>query len=332
MESALLPWQNQQWHRLLQQRQSDRVAHAYLLVGERGLGKKLFARQAAALLLCKEGEGELACGRCRSCQLLASNSNPDLLTVEPEDSKVIKIDQVRQLADFASKTSHSNSRKVVILHNTEALNLNAANALLKTLEEPPGSTVLLLVSDNPGRLLPTLRSRCQRILFTVPSLETAGDWLRNKAASEEDLQEALSLAGNRPLLALELLTSEDRQARNTVLKALAAMLEGRVDPVEFAATGKTLGVEKIMEWLCQTTSQVLKLWLCDEPPAVSNRELSRIYSLLTSSSRSDDEVLSRLMSISRTMDEARQQVAGVSNPNPQLVLESILWRWSRLAS
>lgn len=332
MELAPYPWHRQQWRRLIQQQRGDRIAHAYLLTGERGLGKRHFAFSAAALLLCTSPTDNQACGSCRSCQLLASGSNPDLLQVGPEDSKVIKIDQVRQLADFSSKTSHSNCRKVVILRQTEVLNINAANALLKTLEEPPASTVLLLVSDNPGRLLPTIRSRCQRILFAVPNQQTALDWLEANAPGETGLAELLLLAGNRPVQALELLHSDEQQDRDSVLKGLAAMLVGKIDPVEFSATGKTIGAEKIMDWLWQTTSLTVKQLLLHEPPQAAGQALSVIYQTLTGSARSEDEILARLLGINRAAEEARQQLAGASNPNPQLVLEGILWRWARLAS
>ncbi|MEZ5492031.1 MAG: DNA polymerase III subunit delta' [Gammaproteobacteria bacterium] len=332
MELAPYPWQRHQWQRLMQQQEGDRLAHAYLLMGECGLGKRHFALSAAARLLCTSPADNKACGNCRSCQLLGSGSNPDLLLVEPEDSKVIKIDQVRQLAEFSSKTSHSNSRKVVILQQAEVLNVNAANALLKTLEEPPASTVLLLVSDNPGRLLPTIRSRCQRILFAVPNQQQALEWLAANAPGETGLEGLLLLAANRPVQALELLHSDELQDRDNVLTGLAAVLVGKLDPVDFSATGKTIGAEKIMDWLWQTSSLTVKHLLLHEPPEAAGQALRLIYQALAGSARSEDEILARLLGINQAAEEARQQLIGASNPNPQLVLEGILWRWSRLVS
>ncbi len=330
MELQPYPWQEPLWHRLLQQQRGERIAHAYLLAGERGLGKRHFAHAAAAFLLCEPAQLERACGQCRSCRLLIAGSNPDLLIVAPEDSKVVKVDQVRELTDFASKTSHSSARKVVILHNADSLNANAANALLKTLEEPPGSTVLLLIADNPGRLLPTVRSRCQRILFTAPDAQLVRAWLQERSASNDELEEALVLAGNRPLLALHLLESEDRQARGTVLTGLAAMLEGSLDPTDFAVAGKTLGAEKVLEWLWQITTLMLKQLLGIEQPAAGGKEVLHLYRLMSEASLAGDELLTRLLAMNRAAEEARLQLAGVSNPNGQLVLEGIMWRWSRL--
>ena len=110
--------------------------------------------------------------------LYQAGNNPDVLIVAPEDSRVVRIDQIRSLIDFAWQTSHAVGRQVIILEQAEAMNPSAANALLKTLEEPPGQLLLLLITDNPGKLLPTIRSRCQRIVFNVPERDAAAlAWL-----------------------------------------------------------------------------------------------------------------------------------------------------------
>jgi len=332
MEPAPYPWQEQQWRRILQQRRDNRLAHAYLLCGERGLGKLALARQAAALFLCETPLENCACGSCRSCQLLLSGTNPDLFEIGPEDSKVVKIDQIRALNEFATKTSHSGGRKVIILRQAEALNVNAANALLKTLEEPPGDTVLMLLSDNPGKLLPTLRSRCQRILFSVPSREVAKAWLEPQIEEPASADELLSLVDNRPLLALALWHSDERQVRETVLQAFVAMLTGRADPVEFAASGRNIGADRVLEWLWQLSVNLIKHQLLQHRVPAADARVAQIQHILQAGSREQDEILTRLLAINRAVEEARLHVSSPANPNPQLVLESILWRWSRLAA
>jgi len=331
MSSAPYPWQSDQWQRLTSQLQDNRLAHAYLLTGEKGLGKHAFANAAAKLLLCERQEENYACGSCRSCELFSAGSNPDLLTIEPENSQVIKVDQIRELTVFASKTSHGNRRKVLILDCADALNINAANALLKTLEEPPGSMVLFLITATPGKLLATIRSRCQRILFATPNSQTALDWLAEQSGDHPDLESMLKQAGFRPLLALSLLDGVESEERNKIIEALAAVFSGRLDPVEFAAHGKAIGADKILEQLWYLTATSIKQFIIEKTTSLSNKQLQSILQTLANSKRSEDELLGRMLAVNQSIDEARKQLASASNPNPQLLLEGILWRWSRLA-
>ena len=129
---APLPWQQSGWQRLQPAVESGRLPHALLLVGPEGIGKQQFAQALAALLLCHAPDGGTPCGQCRSCTLLAAGSHADLLNVGlEEDSRVIKIDQVRGLIDFAAKTPALGASKLVVMGPAEAMNINAANALLK---------------------------------------------------------------------------------------------------------------------------------------------------------------------------------------------------------
>jgi hypothetical protein len=158
------------------------------------------------------------------------------------------------------------------------------------------------------------------------------EWLAANAPGETGLEGLLLLAANRPVQALELLHSDELQDRDNVLTGLAAVLVGKLDPVDFSATGKTIGAEKIMDWLWQTSSLTVKHLLLHEPPEAAGQALRLIYQALAGSARSEDEILARLLGINQAAEEARQQLIGASNPNPQLVLEGILWRWSRLVS
>jgi DNA polymerase-3 subunit delta' len=324
------PWQISQWRRLIGQLHGDRLAHGYLLTGEPGLGKKDFAIAAAQLLLCENPEESDPCNACRSCELFKAGTNPDLLTIAPESSRVIKVDQIRQLTEFANKTSHGKKRKLVVLDRVEALNINAANALLKTLEEPPANTVLFLITANPGRLLATITSRCQRVLFTPPAFSVAREWLIGKAGQTEGLESLLRMARGRPLSALQLLNSEEVTEQTGIIEALTAIFAGRLDPVEFSSHGKNIGADKILEQLWYLTAGSIKGFLIQNPHAETDDQLQFILRNLAHSKRSKDELLARLMSVNGSVDEARRQLASTSNPNPQLLLEGILWRWSRL--
>lgn len=330
MSSAPYPWQNNQWQRLLRQIKDDRLAHAYLLTGESGLGKHAFAIAAAQLLLCEQAAESHACGSCRSCELFNAGSNPDMMLIEPESSRVIKVDQIRELSTYSSKTSHGNRRKVLILDDVDTLNLNAANALLKTLEEPPGNTLLFLVTAIPGKLLATIKSRCQRIVFAIPEYQLALKWLQEQTEDQQGTASLLMQANGRPLLALQMLDGEEGKTRNKINEALTDIANGRLDPVEFSAHGKSIGPDKILEQLWYLTAIGIKNILSGETNSFADQQAQAVLQVLKTSTRSKDELLARLLAVNGSVDEARKQLTSSSNPNPQLLLEGILWRWSRL--
>jgi DNA polymerase-3 subunit delta' len=175
------------------------LPHALLLTGQRGIGKFELARSFAASLLCENltAAGE-ACGACLACGWLAQGNHPDLRLLQPnaliaeaaesgeldeagkkKPSQQITIDQVRALDDFLHVGTHRHGARVVLLNPAEAMNRSTANALLKSLEEPIASTLFLLISSEPHRLLPTIRSRCQVMPVRHPVHGLAGQWLRD---------------------------------------------------------------------------------------------------------------------------------------------------------
>ncbi len=330
MIASPYPWQSSQWLRFTEQLHQRRLAHAYLLTGEPGLGKKDFAIAAAQILLCENPETENACNRCRSCELFSAGTNPDLLIIEPEDNQVIKIAQIRALSKFADRTSHGGIRKVVVVEQAEAMNVNAANGLLKTLEEPATNMILLLISSNSGRLLATIVSRCQRIPFPLPKLALATDWLRTRIDGLTEAKSLLRISHGRPLVALELHTNDGETEQRNISAALVEIFNGRLDPVEFSGHGRTIGIEKILEQLWYLTTECIKGILLAQWDSEGDIQLQSILQNLVSSSLSRDELLTRLLSVNASVDEAHKQLTGNSNPNGQLILEGILWRWSRL--
>lgn len=205
--STLYPWLEPVMSEWLAGR--DRLHHAWLVQGMPGIGKLALARAMAGALLCEEPlpDGR-ACGRCQGCHLYALGHHPDVRTLQPpeEDDSgkrrqpIINIDQVRELADFVGLTSHRGRYRIIIVAPAEALNAAAANALLKTLEEPPPATVFLLVSHQSGRLLPTIRSRCRALPVPRPDAAAAAAWLQEQGLEEG--QAWLAYTGGAPLAAL----------------------------------------------------------------------------------------------------------------------------------
>ncbi len=208
------------WSRL--QGRRARLPHALMLAGPRGVGKLEIARAFAATLLCESPRGDgHACCTCLACGWFAQGNHPDFRLLQPESlasgelddgkaekkkaSEQITIDQVRDLDDFLSVGAHRGGLRLVLVHPAEAMNRNTANALLKSLEEPGPQTLFLLVTHEPMRLLPTLRSRCQIEAVPVPGRRLSLAALA--AAGIKEPERWLALAGGAPLLAEELASS-----------------------------------------------------------------------------------------------------------------------------
>jgi DNA polymerase-3 subunit delta' len=262
---SLLPWQVDAARAMLAQR--ARWPHALLLHGRKGLGKRTFAVNLACALLCENPlAGGGACGHCSSCGYVAAGQHPDLRMIEPVDVDdegnekplaEIPIRHIRALIDFVQITSHRRVAKVSIIHPAEKLNHEAANALLKTLEEPPPATYLLLVANQAGRLPATVRSRCHALGAPQPRHAEASEWLTAQGVRAAQL--ALAQAGHAPLVALALADPAHQNERSVWLKALArpdtlspVVLSGRIDAAGKDARKDRLGaaVDWLLDWTC----------------------------------------------------------------------------------
>lgn len=206
------------WKALSERR--GRLPHALLLVGQRGIGKFDLAERFAAALLCESPTVDaLPCGSCLACNWYAQGNHPDFRLLQPEalsvdgeveegkkkPSQQITIEQVRQLDEFLGVGSHRGGLSIVLVNPAEAMNRNAANSILKTLEEPPPSTLFILISSEPSRLLPTIRSRCQVVPVATPEPALAERWLAARLIDEP--ARWLALAGGAPCLAISLAAS-----------------------------------------------------------------------------------------------------------------------------
>jgi DNA polymerase-3 subunit delta' len=236
--TELLPWNSDLWARFDRARASGKLSHAILLQGPAGLGKVGFARLVVQALLCEQpAEAGLPCTVCRRCRQVMAGSHPDVRTVEPEpDRKTIRVEQARALIDFLDLTSQYAGYKIALISPAERLTIPAANCLLKTLEEPPAGTVLVLVTDAPARLPVTLRSRCQTVSFRLPDRRQAEVWLADRV--EHDVAEttlALCLGGGAPLTALRFLAADSREQYAGLIACFIDIGQGRLDPVAAAA-------------------------------------------------------------------------------------------------
>lgn len=222
------PWQQERWSQVRGAHAAGRLAHALLLAGPRGTGKNDFAAGLAAYLLCEGTDAaRRPCGGCRSCVQLAAGTHPNLMRLAPaEDKRDIAIDDVRDLLDRLHLSSHYGQAKVAIVSPADALNANGANALLKTVEEPPPATHILFVAERWRALPATLRSRCQIVRFARPRATDPApddDWSRALAEACEGKLQALRLAQG-------LKRDAAQQGLETWLRTATAWLRGLAAP------------------------------------------------------------------------------------------------------
>ncbi|MGH8149503.1 MAG: DNA polymerase III subunit delta' [Steroidobacteraceae bacterium] len=229
--AADAPWLREAMTGLTAAHSSGRIPHAILIQAAAGTGGDLLATWAAQLVLCTRGG---ACGECASCRRVSSGTHPDLVMVSlAEDSQQIRIDQVRELCADLALTSHQGGYKVAIITPADALNRSAANALLKTLEEPAPRTLVLLVAAQPSRLPATLLSRCLRIRVRRPARSESLAWLE-RVRGPGDWNAVLDVIGEAPLSAAGADPAAMAALSTEVGRTLDELLAGTADPVATA--------------------------------------------------------------------------------------------------
>ncbi len=212
-----------------------------------------------------------------ACALDASGNHPDHIGVYlQEDASEIRVDQIRALtADLALK-SHGGGYKVAILNPADRMNPNAANSLLKTLEEPTDNTVLLLISENPARLPATIRSRCQRIRMEPPDNKQALDWLERHGV-DGDRELLLRVAAGSPLRAKEFAQSNIMELRQKSWHQLDDLAKGMADPLEIAEQWAQGDVMTGIDWFTDWLMDMIRLKLSPAPPMLRNPDLQESF-------------------------------------------------------
>lgn len=319
------PWQLPEWQQLNQQITANKLPHAMLFAGAKGIGKRQLAEALAQLLLCLTPVEGVVCGKCRGCQLNKANNHPDLIRVEPEEgSKGIKVDQVRTLIEELSKTSQQGGYKVVIIDPAEGMNANSANALLKSLEEPAARTLLILVSHSASSVLPTIRSRCQLRLLPTPAKEQVALWLTPlMAGSNVELEKLLEAAGGAPLTALAYLEGDAMERRNTWLLNLVSLSSGQASAIEIAGLWHKGDVTAIVEWLLVMLHSIMR-WQVGMPNVLIDQLSQDMRDRLA---RIPADIVHRYL---EKVMVAKRQLLGSSNPNKQLLLEEMLLDWGAM--
>jgi DNA polymerase III subunit delta' len=249
LSAGSLPWAAEVLTRLRAARAAGRLPTALLLMSPAGLGAEQLAAWIAALALC-ESRSAAPCGVCPACVLLRADNHPDAHVVRRlEDAQQIKVDQIRELIEVLSLSSYRGGFKVALIEDAETMNVNGANALLKTLEEPAGDTILILVTKPSHRLPATIASRCQRVSLRVPPKAEALAWLEARAPQISSWEAALSLAGGAPLLALDLPQENIARLDQEMREALKRLASDSVDITSLAEAWTKSDWQLKLMWL-----------------------------------------------------------------------------------
>ncbi|OGT45290.1 MAG: DNA polymerase III subunit delta' [Gammaproteobacteria bacterium RIFCSPHIGHO2_12_FULL_41_20] len=322
--SAIFPWHRETWQRLWCRYVERCLPHALLFAGIAGVGKTAFAEKFAQALLCKNpGTEGLPCEVCSSCCLLLAHSHPDVFSVCSEPGHAIKVDQIREMIDFVNKTALQGGYRVVLMHAVTNMNMYAANALLKTLEEPSPNVVIILISNQNNELPATLRSRCLPILFPVPAQDVALSWLQQQVQPRpiEELRLLLGIAYGAPLRAIEFFSKEIFTLRADLFRALGDIVQQQGDPLKYAAQWQALEVLPILDLLMSFLSDLFKLHMQCGQEAVMNRDFMQLLLALGSCLP-----MHKVQVYVDYLQQVRRYVTGSSSLNKQLLLEDVFIR------
>jgi DNA polymerase-3 subunit delta' len=241
------PWHDSSWEKFVTARSRNHLPHALLISGSEGIGKLGFAKKIVNALLCTSPVDNQACQNCKSCKTYQANANPDFINIELlEDKQQISVDQIRKLSDFINYTRSYNAYRVVLINPVERMNKNAANSLLKSLEEPAENTVIILVATSLGNILPTIKSRCQLLTLPSPSNQQASLWVKeySKHTNPEVL---LSIANGQPLTALTI-TDDEIQNRVELAADLLSICKKQITVTEIAKKWEKQDHAMLLNW------------------------------------------------------------------------------------
>jgi DNA polymerase-3 subunit delta' len=336
-------WQNEIWRRLMSTKAT--LPGALLLQGRGGIGKFHLAYTLAQALLCESplDSGE-PCEHCGACNWFKIGGHPDFRLLEPEAqnaaadstgetaeqepikkatdkkaSQFITVAQIRELADFVNLTTHRNGLRIILVHPAEAMNVHAANALLKTLEEPPPGTLFILVTHQPQRLLPTVRSRCQKINAPLPGHAEALQWLREQGVAEDEA--CLAQSGYAPLAALRLSAEDYQLKRGQILEQLGA--PDRFDPLTLAEQGDKMELAWILNWMQQWVYDLASIGMAAQAryQPESSAEMNRLAKTVN------------LIELFRFQQELLTAQRALHHPlNNRLVLEQLFFSYGQLVN
>ena len=309
-------WHQPAWDQLVATRSSNHLVHALLISGQSGTGKYAFATTLVNSLLCESPYEDLhACGQCKSCKTQQAGAHPDYqeIILAPDKTQIV-VDQIRSLNSFLHKSRSYKAYRVVFISPAETLNINAANSLLKSLEEPAESTVIILLTSQPSSLLATIKSRCQQVHLATPTKKQSLEWL-SQQTTKHTPSDLLEMAGGRPIAALSLDESSQFESRQEFANDLSDVLEKNKTMIEVSKKWQSLSKQMLLDWQIIWVQQLIKQSFSNQSIKPSLR-INRTYPINKLWILHDE--LIKLRAIAHT------------SLNAQLFLENMLLSWSKL--
>lgn len=301
------PWQAALWQQFVALHAGNRMPHALLLTGVKGLGKLDFAQRMAAGLLCQQSESVHACGQCHSCQLLLAGNHPDHVVLAPDEAgRQIRIDQIRDLKEKQTLMPKVSDWKTVIITEADRMNIPAFNSLLKLLEEPQPQSVLILISEQPRQLPITIRSRCQALVMPVPPTEQATDWLERQQPGRDpkQWQALLRLCRGAPLAALAA-PDEGLAQLQHVRADFASLMRCEANPVQLSTRWQQFELASVL-YQCQDMVQL------------------KLRSLLVEGRMLSTAVMKQYWAIADCITDTLKLISSQNNLNKALLIEDFM--------
>lgn len=302
-----MPWLRGAVDQFHQRMVNQRLPHAILLQGRAGDGAEILAQSLAKTALCANPELGFPCNQCKSCLLHSAETHPDYLKLVPGGaSATVRIDDIRLLVERFATTAQISTRKCAVVLHAETMNTAAANALLKTLEEPPGDSLLILVTEGTKPLLPTVRSRCQPISMQSPNKKQITQWLEQRqltGGASEGLMEALDY---QPLKIAQWVEEGLQKNWDHFQAVMTGVASSKLTPVMAAAECKDIGITDQLDWVDHKISAWVK------QKAASGQALDRQWV----------RYLDQLVAL-------RRELIHSANVNAQLFSENLFMLWQQ---
>lgn len=316
-----LAWHRPTWQKIVELNKAKKLSHALLLTANNKVAASYFIQSLAAQILCANNDLD-ACGECKSCLLFQAGSHPDLLSIGLEEkSKQIKIDQIRKIIHFDHQTAQLAGSKLIVIEPVEAMNMNAANALLKSLEEPSKDTFFLLATTKPSQIMPTIRSRCQLVHLQPPTQFQAEQWLAQTAIPNEQAAFWLFLAQNDPIKAASLFETQDYSVYQHFVNDLIHLPQ-QGSLVSTAREIEKRGIEIWLNFMQSVIAALLKKQMVEIPLP----EFIQPFTILLTSPKFSVSAYYFLDQLNLVQKQRLSQ----SNPNELLMIESLLSDWVNL--